>query len=137
MEGTLLFCLTHCKPGFVIDGKLVKGKFFGMETSPVAPRPLPDDFRKKGWTFHLLSRRGCVALYIKTIIGENGKMIRSWEVIRPEIKRADRFLGVDVPLRETYPCDEDWGTRGWTAMSEEEAMIVLDEKALLYSSGAG
>ena len=85
-------------------------------------RLLALEFEAKGWTFEQVLRKGTVCLYRKTKVSESGKMITSWEVVFPIVRRAQRLPGGSVcPHREVYPSDNDWGTRGWTYLSKEEA----------------
>lgn len=85
-------------------------------------RVLAPEFEAKGWTFEQVFRKGTVCLYRKTKGSEGGKMITSWEVVIPIVRRAQRLLDGSVcPRREVYPSNNDWGTRGWTYLTEVEA----------------
>lgn len=88
-------------------------------------RLLAANFEAKGWTFEQVFRKASVCLYRKTKVSESGKVISSWEVVLPIVRRAQRLPdGSLCPRREVYPSDNDWGTRGWTYLTEVEATVA-------------
>ena len=89
--------------------------------------PLLTKFKVGEWLFQQIDRRGNVCLYLKQCKGVSGRAILSWEVVLPNIRKAQQYpSGRSYPLRETYPKDGEWGTRGWTYMSEAEARIAFE-----------
>jgi hypothetical protein len=47
-----------------------------------------------------------------------------YEVIRPNISKQRNVDGTWIPCSpyEAYPSSEQWGSRGWTFLSKDEAM---------------
>jgi len=89
--------------------------------------PLLTKFKVGEWLFQQIDRRGDVCLYLKQSKGLSGPTIFSWEVVLPNIRKAQQYpSGRSYPLRETYPTDGQWGARGWTYMSDEEARIAFE-----------
>ena len=101
-------------------------------------RLLALEFEAKGWTFEQVLRKGTVCLYRKTKGSEGGKMITSWEVVFPIVRRAQRLPDGSVcPRREVYPSDNDWGTRGWTYLTEVEATAAYGERCAQHNHRNG
>jgi hypothetical protein len=93
-------------------------------------RPLPAEFTQAGWHFRRLVRSERVCLYMKSKAGASGRRVGSWEVILPKHSKG-RVMpsGNYYPDRETYPNDEDWGTLGWSHMSEGAALVAFHARS--------
>ncbi len=89
--------------------------------------PLLTKFKAGEWLFRQIDRRGDVCIYLKKSKGLSGPTIFSWEVVLPNIRKAQQYpSGRSYPLRETYPTDGQWGARGFTYMSDAEARIAFE-----------
>jgi hypothetical protein len=58
-------------------------------------------------THRLVKRVGLVAIY--SVSGENGGR----EVVKLKLAKPQKFPGGWAPWRESYPGNEEFGSRGW------------------------
>lgn len=85
---------------------------------------LPNNFVKTGFVFHLIQRKGDVAIYKKK--KEDYEKF-NYEVIK--IRRHDAMVigknkdGQDIMVEksEQYPCSTEWGQYGWTYLTLDAA----------------
>jgi hypothetical protein len=86
-------------------------------------RPLPKKLRKNGFDYSLVIRNEKVAVY------EQGysKNLKYYEVFIVRIKPAIKFKGKDIPQREIFPSDGDFGKTAWSCRTMEEAFKNLIE----------
>jgi hypothetical protein len=124
-----------CSPFLISKAIVWKPRFSPSDSEKGANRPtgitkavpLLSKFKVGEWLFQQIDRRGNVCLYLKQCKGVSGRAILSWEVVLPNIRKAQQYpSGRSYPLRETYPKDGEWGIRGFTYMSEAEARIAFE-----------
>ena len=72
-------------------------------------------------------RKGRIALYKQEYRPYSGfeQISTHYEVILIRMVREDKDLG--IPAREAYPSTIDWGTKGWSFFTYEEATMKLGE----------
>ncbi|HWX16595.1 MAG TPA: hypothetical protein VNY07_08415 [Chthoniobacterales bacterium] len=89
-------------------------------------KPLPLQFRRDGFNYRQIARKGNAAIYEQTWSGCRNPSI-SYEVIR--IRRRDGFQigGRFVEPAEVYPNSEAWGLDGFTVTDKDAAFAKLRE----------
>jgi hypothetical protein len=100
-------------------------------------RLLEQNFLSKGFRYTQRKRNDDSAIYIK----ENNVPVNSpsyyfcYEVIKIRKREAESFKrfgkSIELPLREIYPTDNEWGLYGWTfedLKTAEAYFIKLSEK---------
>jgi hypothetical protein len=86
---------------------------------------LPESFRKNGFLFEQVKRRGRWVLLRKRRTGwENGV----FEVVRIRTYPEKECFGKIFPARETLPPSESWGTEGFSYSTEEAARDSFAQK---------
>lgn len=87
-------------------------------------RTIKQTFRKGGFDYSLLKRKGSIVMYSQTV----GNYL-AFEVMRVHTETVDkRFHNAGD---EYLPSTNEWGTRGWTYTNREDAdrkFIELVEK---------
>ena len=83
-------------------------------------RKLPKNFDRYGMYYKLLKKAKDIAFY-QLSTEENKRLIYGYDVVRITIKPATTIKGTDVPERESFPCDEEFGRRGWCFNQKENA----------------
>ena len=84
-------------------------------------RPLAKTFRAHGYDFTMTDRVGDVALFEK-----RAGTFLSFEVVIVQ-KHPDReIMGRPVPAAEGMPGAEQWGQKGWTCVTAEQARTKFD-----------
>lgn len=80
-------------------------------------KPLKDFFKKYGYDFKMIKRTKNKAIFVQT----NRSKIYSYEVVI--ISKHDGFyLGENyIEPSETYPSNSEWGIKGFTYKTLEEA----------------
>lgn len=81
-------------------------------------KTLPEKLRKNGFDYELVQRDANRAIY-KQHVSEN---CHYWEVFRIRKRKESIFKGKQIPEREIFPSDEDFGYTAWTCMTLERAM---------------
>lgn len=87
-------------------------------------KTLEPRFEKSGWNHEQVWREGGVAVYKRW----HGKVIREggncphFETILVNVNLAWEGFGKFFPETESYPTQNEWGTRGWTYADFETAM---------------
>lgn len=71
-----------------------------------------------GFRLELWERLGSVAIYKKSKLFTP---IESWEVVKIGTRSEKQAFGRVFPASETYPSSEQWGDRGWTCTTKEDA----------------
>jgi len=89
-----------------------------MDTA-VTHKPIPAQFKKKGFTYSQLKREGNRAIFQQT---RDGSSLNNYEVVR--IGRHNGYImgGMTIAAAETYPGSSLWGIAAWTCCSIDEAM---------------
>lgn len=82
-------------------------------------------YKKNGFNFVILNRIGDYALAAG--IGEN--YAKTYEVIIVQSHNGRAIQGKMFPPAEYAPSNEQWGSKGWTFTSLENAKIFFDGKA--------
>ncbi len=77
---------------------------------------LPKDLRHDGFDLHQIYRDGIIAIY-RQIKGR----IESYEVIRIKEVKEKMLFGRKIDAHEAYPASEEWGERGWSYNTLDEA----------------
>jgi len=72
--------------------------------------------KRNGYEFHVVDRIGNVA----RAIGSNGKAI-THEVFIVQSHEGREINGKSFPPAEFPPSNEQWGSKGWTFVTEEAA----------------
>jgi hypothetical protein len=87
---------------------------------------LETDLRHGGFDLDQVFREGVVAVYEQSKYGH----VMAYEVVRIRVRRAELSpRGTPLPTREVYPCNEDWGTDGFTCLTLESAMTKAKQMA--------
>ena len=86
-------------------------------------RDLHVKLRKNGFDYSLVIRNEKVAVYEQ---GYN-KNLKYYEVFIVRIKPAIKFKGKDIPQREIFPSDGDFGKTAWSCRTMEEEFKNLIE----------
>ena len=88
--------------------------------------PLPDNYRKYGYTFELLERVEDVAIFKQISEGEV-IAYEVFEVLKNEETTAT-FAGAEIhyPAKEAIPSTENWGKNAFTCSTPERAEIKRD-----------
>ncbi len=82
---------------------------------------LPSEFERYGFSFRQVHRTPVAVVYEAMLLGGSSP---TYEVIRPNISKQRNVDGTWTPCSpyEAYPSSEQWGSRGWTFLSKDEAM---------------
>ena len=87
-------------------------------TTPAEIKPIPASFDYDGYRHELVERDGNRAIFQKfRPVGFD----HSFEVVLIEYRGAEKIGLNEYPAREVYPRNEDWGRKGWTCMTLNEA----------------
>jgi hypothetical protein len=83
----------------------------------ISYKPLKESFTKYGFDFKMIKRTKKKAIFAQT----KGSKTYAYEAV--VISKHDGFyLGENyIEPSETYPCNSDWGTKGFTYKTLEEA----------------
>ena len=89
------------------------------------PDPLAKEFDKFGFAFRQVHRTPKAAVYeVKPVDG--GAI--AFEVVKPCISKQRIINGswTECPPYEVYPSSEQWGSRGWTYVEEDKALMKCE-----------
>lgn len=102
----------------ILYGKLPDGQKYKI---------LPKIIDRHQHRYTQVFRKGRIALYKQEYRPYSGfENIRtSYEVIVIRVVKEDKKLG--IPAREAYPSTIDWGTKGWSFFSYEDAGRKIGE----------
>jgi hypothetical protein len=104
---------------------------------PVRMKPIDTFFTYKGFDFRQIAREGDVAVYSQCFKG--GKMPVAYEVVVIQKHDGYTIMGKTYPPAEFYPSTNDWGTKGFTIVTDDTTKMkqkALDKmKAVLHSEG--
>jgi len=81
-------------------------------------------FFRSGHDHEVLERSGNVLLVRRQ---HRTVSVPHWEVVRIRVSPAKLVFGVPRPECEVYPSSEDWGKRGWTYTTLEDAQAKFAE----------
>lgn len=84
---------------------------------------LKKDFRKKGFDYHQEYKDDRFAIYRCTQEFEEGEPFVFYEIFRMKVCKPDRFHDDEY---ESYPSDEEFGSRAWCCSSFESAKRVIE-----------
>lgn len=96
-------------------------------------KPLPKEFRRRGFTYRQIARETDAAIYEQSWNGCHNPSV-CFEVIRIRRREGFQIGGRFVEPAEVYPNSEAWGVDGFTLTDEETAFRKLRE--VLASSNA-
>ena len=88
-------------------------------------KSIPDEYRKDKYTFTLIKRNKLFAIYRQHKAGASD----GFEVVKIRTHKKDRAIAgktVFFAGDEYLPCNEDWGTYGWTYPDCEKACSKFD-----------
>jgi hypothetical protein len=88
-------------------------------------KPLPIRFRRDGFDYLQIYRKGDFAIYQQTWKGNEHSA--AFELIRIRRREGFQIRGRFVEPAEVYPKAEAWGVDGWTLQDEEAAFRKLRE----------
>ncbi len=83
--------------------------------------PLETEFYAHGFVHKLLRRAGFAAIYARFRRSDPEKVIH-YEVVLITPGKPYDIAGKAFPAKEQYPSSQQWGARGWTYRSEEQAL---------------
>lgn len=95
---------------------------------------LPNEFRKDGFDFNLVRRRGSIAIYSKT---KPDHAEPSYEVGLIRSNPARIAFGKEFPASESWPSSEEWGIRAWTYGSLAGALHRFGMLEEAHAANAG
>jgi hypothetical protein len=98
-------------------------------------KAMPDRFTKYGHIFSLINRDGDVCLYSRT--DEEG--CTTFEVVIAQRVASDREIDGKVVSQagdEYYPSTNEWGRKGWTAITYDHAIRIFKERVAKNNSGS-
>jgi hypothetical protein len=95
---------------------------------------LMPEFHKAGFDFKLLLRDGDIALLRKT---KPGFSFESYEVAIIQRHNGYEIAGVKIEPGENMPSSEQWGVKGWTCRTYDDACTkfnaLKDKQPVLFS----
>ena len=87
-------------------------------------------FKKYGFIFDLVKRKGCVAIYKQTLPGAKK---HHYEVVRIGQHNGYYMAGQKIEPAETYPGNSLWGIQGWTCLDLESAKKCFDKACTRFN----
>ena len=89
------------------------------------PDPLEKKFERYGFSYRQIHRTPSAAMY-EVRIGEDGAL--AYEVVKPVIAKQRNMDGswIPCPPYECYPSSEQWGSRGWTYVEADKALMKCE-----------
>ncbi len=82
-------------------------------------KALPTEFKAKGFNYRQISRDGNVAVFEQRW-GRNGSV--AYETVIVQSHNGREIAGVYLPPAEFMPSSSQWGIKGWTFRSRDEAL---------------
>ena len=82
-------------------------------------------YRKNGHDFQLVRREAGIAIFHGKRIGGNSE---TWEVIHIQSHNGREIGGSYCPPAEFPPSNEQWGAKGWTLTSLDDAEARMDSE---------
>lgn len=86
---------------------------------------LPETLKKNNCFYRQVCRSGRTAMYSLSY-SENGQIVE-FDVFKIRIDPAIVLHGNDVPEREHFPSNEDFGSIAWSFTTREFAQIKYDQ----------
>ena len=82
-------------------------------------------YNKNGYGFSLLYRENDIAIFSGV-----GKQCgdKTWEIVLIQSHNGKSIKDTFIPPKEFPPSNNQWGSKGWTAVSEEDAWRIFREK---------
>lgn len=87
------------------------------------PEPLPQILKKNGYTYTLIRRDKNICIYQQGVAPD----LFYYEVFKVKVKKGTIFKGKELPERESFPKDEDFGSSAWTKRTLKEALVKFNE----------
>jgi hypothetical protein len=88
-------------------------------------RRLPEEFVRNGFRYNLVRRSEKKAIYCQTF----QNIVVGYDVFKIQVMRArfNKFLNVQDPEKERFPCNTDFGKNAWSTFTLEEAIQKFDK----------
>jgi hypothetical protein len=83
-------------------------------------KKVPEKFVKKGFKHTQIKREGCVALYKRSMV-DSTRDITHYEVVIITPHNGVTIEGNYIEPGELYPSSSQWGEKGWTQSTIEDA----------------
>jgi hypothetical protein len=93
-----------------------KGRFY---------KPFPTQFRRDGFHYRQIYRKGDFAIYRQTLKGNGASA--AFEIVRIRKREAFQIGGRFIEPAEVYPRSESWGVDGFTLTDRDAAFAKLRE----------
>lgn len=88
-------------------------------------KPLPETRKKSNCYYRQVKRSARTAMYSLSY-SENGKIV-GFDVFKIIIKPAGIVLGKQIPEREHFPSDEEFGSIAWSFTTRETAEVKYND----------
>lgn len=83
------------------------------------------EYAKNGYDFKVTKREKNFAIALGK---SRTSKSESWEVFEVQSHNGLNIAGVAIPPAEFPPRNEQWGSKGWTALSENRAHEIFNEQ---------
>jgi len=85
-------------------------------------KELADVINRNGYIYKQLKRTDKAAMYSQSDAEDPEADFKAFEVFKIKIGKAKVVFGVELPEKEKFPSDEDFGKWAWTYTDYEKAM---------------
>ena len=85
-------------------------------------KELADDINRNGYIYKQLKRTDKAALYSQSVADDRDSKFEAFEVFKIKIGKAKIVFGVELPEKEKFPSDEDFGKWAWTYTDYHKAI---------------
>jgi len=89
-------------------------------------KELADVINRNGYVYKQLKRSDKAAMYSQRIADEPESNFEAFEVFKIKIGKAKVVFGVQLPEKEKFPSDEDFGKWAWTYLDYQQAIDRFD-----------
>lgn len=90
-------------------------------------KELAEVINRNGFVYKQLKRGDRAAMYTQTLVDEDGGSFKAFEVFKIKIGKAKIVFGVELPEKEKFPSDEDFGKWAWTYLDYQRALDKFDK----------
>jgi hypothetical protein len=87
--------------------------------------PLGNTYRKNGFHYELVKRRGDIALFRQCYAPGDGGFAYEVIIVQKDPERV--IADVTIPAHERAPGNEEFGKKGWAYVSRERAEAKMTE----------
>lgn len=85
-------------------------------------KELAEVINRNGYIYKQLKRTDKAAMYSQSDVEDLEADFRAFEVFKIKIGKAKIVFGVELPEKEKFPSDEDFGKWAWTYTDYEKAI---------------